>query len=106
MQHVGALPEETRHYVKTITGRPAENWRAAGEVTPSRNVPRQAPCQEAAGVIASSEQPQIDHVATRMRTALARARAPVQRTAKREHGSTQLAAASKKRHQKVRLSQR
>jgi len=69
----GKLPEETQHYVKTITGRPAENWKAAGEVTPLQNVPHQAPCYEAAGVIASSEQPQIDHVATRVRTALARA---------------------------------
>jgi hypothetical protein len=92
---------------------PAENWKATGEVTPLQNAPRQAPCLEAAGVIASSEQPQIDHVATRVRTALARARAPVQRSAKRERGSTQFAAASnqfaaasKKPHQKVRLSQR
>jgi hypothetical protein len=91
--------------VKTITGRPAENWKAAGEVTPLQNVPRQAPCQEATGVIASSE-PQIDHVATRVRTALAEAKASANRSAKRERGPTQLAAASKKRHQKVRLSQR
>ena len=102
----GKLPEETQHYVETITGRPAENWKAAGEVTPLQNVPRQAPCQEAAGLIASSERPQIDHVVARVSTALARARAPVQRSAKRERGSTLLAAASKKRHQKVRLSQR
>jgi hypothetical protein len=98
----GKLPEETKHYVKTITGWPAENWTAAGEVTPLQNVPRQAPCQEAAGVVAANE-PQIDHVAMRVRTALARA---VQRSAKRERGSIQLAAASKKRHQRLRLSQR
>jgi len=98
----GKLPEETRHYVETITGWPAENWTAAAEVTPLQNVPRQAPCQEAAGVVAASE-PQIDHVATRVRTVLARA---VQRSAKRERGSIQLAAASKKRRQKLRLSQR
>ena len=37
---------------------------------------------------------------------LFRAKTPVHRGARRERGSTQLAAASKKRHQKVRLSQR
>jgi len=99
----GKLPDETQHYVKTITGRPAENWKASGDVTPLQDVPRQAPCQEAAGLIASSA-PQIDHVATRVRTALVRAKAPP--SAKRERGSIQLAAASKKRHQKLRLSQR
>jgi Transglycosylase SLT domain len=101
----GKLPEEPQHYVKTITGRAAENWKAAAQVTPLQNLPRQAPCQEAAGVIASSN-PQIDYVATRARTALARAKAPVHGSAKRERGSTPLAASSKKRHQKVHLPQR
>lgn len=101
----GKLPEETQHYLKTITGRPAENWKAGGAVTPLENVPRQAPCQEAAGVVASSA-PQRDQPVTRIRTALARAKTPVHRGARRERGSTQLAAVSKKRHQKVRLSQR
>ncbi|MGB8124325.1 MAG: lytic transglycosylase domain-containing protein [Pseudolabrys sp.] len=29
----GELPEETQHSVKTITGRPAENWKAAKAVS-------------------------------------------------------------------------
>jgi hypothetical protein len=91
----GRLPEETQHYVKTITGRPAG----------LENVPRQAPCQEAAGVVASSAT-QLDQAATRTRTALARAKAPTHRSAKRERSSTQFAAASKKKHQKLLLSQR
>ena len=95
----GKLPDETQHYVKTITGRPAENWKAATAVTPLQNVPREAPCQEATGVVPASA-PQLDQPGTRMRTASARARAPVYRSAKRERGSTQLAAASKKRHRK------
>jgi len=99
----GKLPDETQHYVKTITGRPAENWKAAVAVTPLQDVPREAPCQEAAGVVAASV-PQPDQPGTRIRTA--RVRGPVYRGAKREHGSTQLAAARKKRHEKVRLSQR
>jgi Transglycosylase SLT domain len=101
----GRLPEETQHYVKTITGRPADNWNAARTITPLENVPRQAPCQEAAGVVASSAT-QLDQAATRTRTALARAKAPAHRSAKRERSSTQFAAASNKKHQKLLLSQR
>ncbi|MFZ0651573.1 MAG: lytic transglycosylase domain-containing protein [Pseudolabrys sp.] len=59
----GKLPEETQHYVKTITGRPAENWKAAKAASSVQNVPRQAPCQEATGLIASNE-PQRADVAT------------------------------------------
>ncbi|MGB7714108.1 MAG: lytic transglycosylase domain-containing protein [Pseudolabrys sp.] len=59
----GKLPEETQHYVKTITGRPAENWKAAKAASSVQNVPRQAPCQEATGLVASNE-PQRADVAT------------------------------------------
>jgi hypothetical protein len=45
------LPEETKGYVKTITGRPAENWTAAS-LLPGQRLPRHAPCQEAAGLYA------------------------------------------------------
>ncbi|MGB9016844.1 MAG: lytic transglycosylase domain-containing protein [Pseudolabrys sp.] len=65
----GKLPEETQHYVKTITGRPAENWKAAKAASSVQNVPRQAPCQEATGLIASNE-PQRADVATRSRAML------------------------------------
>jgi hypothetical protein len=47
----GKLPEETKGYVKTITGRPAENWTAAS-LLPGQRLPRHAPCQEAAGLYA------------------------------------------------------
>ena len=50
------------------SGRPAENWKAAGEVTPLQNVPGQGTLL-ATGVIASSEL-QIDQVATCVRMAL------------------------------------
>jgi hypothetical protein len=101
----GKLPEESQHYVKTITGRPAENWKAAKAASSVQNVPRQAPCQEATGLIASNE-PQRADVATRSRAILPHVKAPAYRSARRESGSTQLAAVSKKKHQKVRLSQR
>jgi hypothetical protein len=71
----GKLPEETQHYVKTITGRPAENWKAAKAASSVQNVPRQAPCQEATGLIASNE-PQRADVATRSRAMLPHVKAP------------------------------
>jgi membrane-bound lytic murein transglycosylase B len=90
----GKLPEETQHYVKTITGRPAETWKAAKAASPVHNLPRQAPCREDAGLVASRPNPE---------------KAPVARVTKREKGAkgaTQLAAASKKGRHKVQLSLR
>lgn len=48
----GSLPQETQGYVKTITGRPAENWKASENGAPAVKLPRHAPCQEAAGLLA------------------------------------------------------
>ncbi len=48
----GVLPQETQGYVKTITGRPAETWKAAANGTPAVKLPKRAPCQEAAGLLA------------------------------------------------------
>lgn len=52
LQKKGKLPEETKGYVKTITGRPAENWTAASAEHPGQRLPRHAPCQESAGLYA------------------------------------------------------
>jgi hypothetical protein len=46
------LPQETRDYVRNITGRPAENWTVAEAGSPAIKLPRHAPCQEAAGLLA------------------------------------------------------
>ena len=43
----GNLPDETRHYVKTITGVPAEQW-ANGKPQANFSIPPRAPCQEIA----------------------------------------------------------
>jgi Transglycosylase SLT domain len=51
----GKLPEETQNYVKTITGRPAKTWMAAAPGSVALTVPRAAPCQEAAGLIAAND---------------------------------------------------
>jgi transglycosylase-like protein with SLT domain len=48
----GKLPQETQGYVKIITGRPAENWTLAETGSPAVKLPRRAPCQEAAGLLA------------------------------------------------------
>ena len=48
----GRLPQETKDYVKTITGRPAEGWTATEHGSPALKLPRHAPCQEAAGLLA------------------------------------------------------
>jgi Transglycosylase SLT domain len=48
----GKLPQETQHYVKTITGWPAEIWTVAQTGSPPVKLPRPAPCQEAAGLLA------------------------------------------------------
>jgi hypothetical protein len=48
----GPLPQETQGYVKTITGRPAETWKVAEAGSPEMRLPRHAPCQEKAGLMA------------------------------------------------------
>lgn len=46
-----ALPAETRGYVKTITGQPAETWKAATAQGSSR-LPQKAPCKDESGLYA------------------------------------------------------
>lgn len=48
----GNLPEETQGYVKIITGREAENWKAPESGSPAVKLPRHAPCQHIAGLLA------------------------------------------------------
>ncbi|MDO8875915.1 MAG: lytic transglycosylase domain-containing protein [Pseudolabrys sp.] len=48
----GKLPEETQGYVKIITGKTVENWTAAKARHPGEKLPRRAPCQESAGLLA------------------------------------------------------
>ncbi len=48
----GPLPQETQDYVKTITGWPAEAWADAQTGSPALKLPRAAPCQEFAGLLA------------------------------------------------------
>jgi membrane-bound lytic murein transglycosylase B len=54
-----ALPQETQHYVKRITGWPAESWATAQAGSPTVKLPQDAPCQEIAGLFASDESQSI-----------------------------------------------
>jgi hypothetical protein len=44
----GKLPDETRHYVMTITGVPAEKWVDGKPLGAKFSIPARAPCQEIA----------------------------------------------------------
>ncbi len=48
----GKLPQETQGYVRSITGRAAERWTVAEAGSPAVKIPRRAPCQDAAGLLA------------------------------------------------------
>lgn len=157
----GKLPDETQHYVKTITGRAAETWTASVPVATALTLPRHAPCREATGILAVDAQEKMSPVkervasashttgramiATRARVKLARfaaektptiimaerasskvankpTKASVTHIAAAAHvakqngkgtkgavgakGAIQLAAASKKKHPKLQISQR
>jgi hypothetical protein len=43
----GKLPDETRNYVRTITGHPAERWRVTKRGQLALDVPKRAPCKAA-----------------------------------------------------------
>ena len=55
----GPLPQETQDYVKTITGWPVETWTFVQAGSPAVKLPRPAPCQEIAGLLAWNGPDQI-----------------------------------------------
>jgi hypothetical protein len=118
------LPQETQHYVKTITGRPAETWKGRKSQNTEQSLATHAPCREDAGVDAANAPPSAPQIGARSRllarssvkkdsrTTVARASAKSARTllaraAKRDKGgkgAVQLAAASKKSRHKAQSS--
>jgi len=48
------LPEETQGYVKIITGKDVEHWSKASARHPAQKLPQEAPCQNAAGLLAAA----------------------------------------------------
>jgi hypothetical protein len=55
----GPLPQETQDYVKAITGWPVETWTFVQAGSPAVKLPRPAPCQEIAGLLAWNGPDQI-----------------------------------------------
>jgi hypothetical protein len=55
----GPLPPETQDYVKAITGWPVETWTFVQAGSPAVKLPRPAPCQEIAGLLAWNGPDQI-----------------------------------------------
>jgi Transglycosylase SLT domain len=115
------LPQETQHYVKTITGRPAETWKGRKPPNTEPILATHAPCREDAGVDAVNTAPSARQIGARSRllarssekktsrTVVAQssaksARHLLARRAKRDKGgkgAVQLAAASKKSRHKA-----
>jgi len=113
----GKLPNETKNYVKKITGHPAEKWTGGEAGALAREVPREAPCQ--GGGLFALNSPQRGASPSTRRARISRtmsaaivkpsARKAVDRLAKagkNAKGAVQLAATRKKGPRKTRLSQR
>ena len=103
----GKLPEETQHYVKTITGRPAETWKGRVKAKLAAALPREAPCQERVTVIAAktSGPSARGTVSGAMTPAIIAERKSETRHTKKTRdkggkGAIQLAASSKKKDRK------
>ena len=103
----GKLPDETQHYVKTITGRPAETWKGRVKAKLAAVLPREAPCQDSATAIATktsgpSVRLTVDGAKTPTIVAERKGAKSETRHAKKTRdkggkGAIQLAAASKKK---------
>ena len=103
----GKLPEETQHYVKTITGRPAETWKGRVKAKLAAALPREAPCQERVTVIAGKTSgPSARGTVTGAMTPaiIAERKSETRHTKKMRDkggkGAIQLAASSKKKDRK------
>ena len=121
----GTLPQETIGYVQSITGRAAEKWIVAEAGSPAVKLPRRAPCQEAAGLLAwnGPEHIPLPRTRTRARDTMTATNAKIAHAAKRTatiaadrpvkavaaakavKPPVQLAA-SKPKHRKLQISQR
>jgi hypothetical protein len=104
----GKLPEETQHYVKTITGSAAETWKGRVKAKLAAVLPREAPCQESVTVIAAkTDGPSVRRTVTGAKTPTViverKGTKSETRHAKKTRdrkGAIQLAASSKKKDRK------
>jgi hypothetical protein len=65
----GKMPEETRNYVKTITGQPIEKWTEKTEIEVASHLPARAPCE---GVLGLSRVASADRIPVQMTPAIAK----------------------------------
>jgi hypothetical protein len=112
------LPEETKNYVHTVTGRPVVTWKkAAAAEHGEQRLPRLAPCQKAAGLYAwnGPEHIPVPTAAPARAQAKAAEKAPAKtKTASKKHntksahdrGATQLAARERKHRHRHKHKER
>lgn len=65
----GKMPDETRNYVKIITGQPIEKWTEKAEIEVASHLPARAPCE---GVLGLSRVAAADRVPVEMTPAIAK----------------------------------
>ncbi len=65
----GPMPDETRNYVKIITGQPIEKWTEKAEIEVATHLPAQAPCE---GVLGLSRVAAADRIPVDMTPAIAK----------------------------------
>ncbi|MES1156050.1 MAG: lytic transglycosylase domain-containing protein, partial [Pseudorhodoplanes sp.] len=65
----GPMPDETRNYVKIITGQPIEKWTERAEIEVATHLPPRAPCQ---GVLGLSRVASAERIPVQMTPAIAK----------------------------------
>jgi transglycosylase-like protein with SLT domain len=65
----GPMPDETRNYVKTITGQPIEKWIEKSEIDVAAHLPAKAPCEGTSGL---SRTASADRIPVNMTPAIAK----------------------------------
>jgi hypothetical protein len=65
----GPMPNETRNYVKTITGQPIEKWTDKSEIEVASHLPAKAPCE---GVLGLSRVASAERIPVQMTPAIAK----------------------------------
>jgi hypothetical protein len=65
----GKMPDETRNYVKVITGQPIEKWTEKTEIDVAAHLPARAPCE---GVLGLSRVAHADRIPVEMTPAIAK----------------------------------
>jgi len=102
----GKLPDETRNYVKIITGNPVENWTAPKPIEVAGHLPRTAPCEGIAGLSRSSKPNVISvELSTEIGRIVAEAKERAERAAKAKAERARLAKARKDKSARSKVAE-